>query len=741
MSELSCQKRSRTLTTDASVEEAGDRVSDLRVRKAYSHADRRCEQTPLARSMPPRRHVPVLDALGTIDLGRRSEGAATPVKDHFLKATETHPRAALGCQIQPARQAGSPLSVPVGKPRGGRPVETAVQQTTMRTPTLFVAIILAMAMGVRCNKSIGAAAPRACEAAGDSADIERLLRHLRLLAGEETIDEASMTHTKGKTVDTEETQLLELVKKLSLESEKPKPNDTLTEYQGEWYGVKIKLRHSVSEITWYVGPCECTKQLWTPGVSEVTVTSRNFRQLRTTSDTCHPTPQVSEVTTTSDTCHPTPQVSEVTVRSRNFRQLRTTSDTCHPTPQVSEVTVTSRNFRQLQTPATLPHKCAEEEGSTDVEQNYDVAETGEKDPASTEVSGEQPPDVGQNYGMTGPGDQDPTAKGIQTKAASSSDGHIENKKAVSAFLAAAAKEIGGKVVDKLGDRIADGVVENHQEKVVSGLQDYLGKQMDKFDDEYKELLKDTSGLAAGLNRPVEEADIQLVPRPGATMGNMYAPPGWEIRHKYKYKEDRNEKVSFGGQATAYTYPAGLGPVLMNGCFGTGYKNGDPCFKAKIPRTGCPNLIDGATYLGVGFDGRGVYSAESRKKSVIQRSCKNLRTYGKNEVPDSMTVQGIYDTDVESYTFSSTEEYRNYLAEKSAVTSAKAMFQEEINKASGHGAVGGLFGLLWSAGGGRSSQSGTSRQSSDFSASSSASARLSEKQTQIFMAMLEINIFR
>ncbi|XP_078695699.1 uncharacterized protein LOC144924446 [Branchiostoma floridae x Branchiostoma belcheri] len=314
------------------------------------------------------------------------------------------------------------------------------------------------------------------------------------------------------------------------------------------------------------------------------------------------------------------------------------------------------------------------------------------------------------------------------------------KRAVPAFLAAAAKEIGGKVVDKLGDRIADGVVENHQEKVVSGLQDYLGKQMDKFDDEYKELLKDTSGLAAGLNRPVEEAEIQLVPGRGGTMGNMYAPPGWEIRHKYKYKDDSdNDKVSSGGQDPAYTYPAGLGPVLMNGCFGTGYKNGDPCWEAKIPLEGCP--IDGATYLGVGFDGRGVYSAESRKKSVIQRSCQNLQTYGENEVPDSMTVLGIYDTDVESYTFSSTEEYRKYLAEKSAVTSAKAMFQEEINKASGHGAGGGAFGLGWSAGGGRSSQRGTSRQSSGFSASSSASARLGEKQTQTFMAMLEINIFR
>ncbi|XP_035692536.1 uncharacterized protein LOC118427007 [Branchiostoma floridae] len=216
------------------------------------------------------------------------------------------------------------------------------------------------------------------------------------------------------------------------------------------------------------------------------------------------------------------------------------------------------------------------------------------------------------------------------------------------------------------------------------------------------------------------------------MGNMYAPPGWEIRHKYKYKDDSDEdKGSSGGQAAAFTYPAGLGPVLMNGCFGTGYKNGDPCFQAKIPKSDCPNLIDGATYLGVGFDGRGVYSAESRKKSVIQRSCSNLQTYGDHEVPDSMTVQGIYDTNVESFTFSSTEEYRQYLEEKSAITSAKAMFQEEINKASGHGAWSGAFGIGWSAGGGGASQRGTSSQSSTANAASSAGAQLTEQQTQLF----------
>ncbi len=32
------------------------------------------------------------------------------------------------------------------------------------------------------------------------------------------------------------------------------------------------------------------------------------------------------------------------------------------------------------------------------------------------------------------------------------------------------------------------------------------------------------------------------------------------------------------------------------------------------------MIDGAAFIGVGFDGRGKYSPESRKMSIIQRSC-------------------------------------------------------------------------------------------------------------------------
>ena len=34
------------------------------------------------------------------------------------------------------------------------------------------------------------------------------------------------------------------------------------------------------------------------------------------------------------------------------------------------------------------------------------------------------------------------------------------------------------------------------------------------------------------------------------------------------------------------------------------------------------MIDGAAFIGVGFDGSGEYSPESRKMSIVQRNCVN-----------------------------------------------------------------------------------------------------------------------
>jgi len=101
------------------------------------------------------------------------------------------------------------------------------------------------------------------------------------------------------------------------------------------------------------------------------------------------------------------------------------------------------------------------------------------------------------------------------------------------------------------------------------------------------------------------------------------------------------KSGDGGQS--FTYPVGIGPMLMNGCFGTGYKIGDPCYAAKRLNTKCLNMIESANYVGVGFDGTGAYNHAGRRKSLIQRSCAAKSTYQGEDLPDTMNVFGIYDT--------------------------------------------------------------------------------------------------
>ncbi|XP_078666604.1 uncharacterized protein LOC144908685 [Branchiostoma floridae x Branchiostoma belcheri] len=319
-----------------------------------------------------------------------------------------------------------------------------------------------------------------------------------------------------------------------------------------------------------------------------------------------------------------------------------------------------------------------------------------------------------------------------------SENHSRSKRAVPPFLVAAAKKVGTKIVDALGERIAEAVVENHQEKVVSSLEKYFSGQFDKADAEFDSVLDRTGDLLSGAPA-VEEARVQVFHGRGQNTGDTFAPPSEEILMSFKHanKDEQDSSEVWG----AVAYSTGLGPVMMNGCFGSNYQPGDPCHGAFVTLDACSNIIDGATFLGVGFDGRGEYSTDSRKKSLIQRYCQRLQRYKKYAVPDTMTVQGIYDTDVETYTFSSMDEYRQYLEEKSAVTSTKAMFQQEIIKAQGHKAGGGPFGLVGSAGGGISFQTGSDSQSSSFTASSQASAQSSATSTRTFMAMMELNVFR
>lgn len=57
---------------------------------------------------------------------------------------------------------------------------------------------------------------------------------------------------------------------------------------------------------------------------------------------------------------------------------------------------------------------------------------------------------------------------------------------------------------------------------------------------------------------------------------MFIPPGYHINAEIEGQEKPDESIN---DPQPYAYPAGLGSMIMNGCWGTGYKKGDPCFNA------------------------------------------------------------------------------------------------------------------------------------------------------------------
>ena len=63
----------------------------------------------------------------------------------------------------------------------------------------------------------------------------------------------------------------------------------------------------------------------------------------------------------------------------------------------------------------------------------------------------------------------------------------------------------------------------------------------------------------------------------------YVSPSW-ISHWCKYL--RGEESPKEGGEIPYVFPAGLGTALMNGCWGSGYKETDPCYSAKWKSSIC-----------------------------------------------------------------------------------------------------------------------------------------------------------
>lgn len=80
-----------------------------------------------------------------------------------------------------------------------------------------------------------------------------------------------------------------------------------------------------------------------------------------------------------------------------------------------------------------------------------------------------------------------------------------------------------------------------------------------------------------------QLDININPDKGWKTEDMFVPPGFHIDAEIT-GEDEKPDGEIGDQP--FSYPMGVGGMIMNGCFGKEYQPGDPCFQAKGRTTIC-----------------------------------------------------------------------------------------------------------------------------------------------------------
>ncbi|KAJ7376792.1 hypothetical protein OS493_032526 [Desmophyllum pertusum] len=98
-------------------------------------------------------------------------------------------------------------------------------------------------------------------------------------------------------------------------------------------------------------------------------------------------------------------------------------------------------------------------------------------------------------------------------------------------------------------------------------------------------------LAAVLANPkVQEAVVEkgieikldITPDKGWESEDMFLPPGYHIDASISGGEKSPTEVG----VVPYVFPAGIGAAMMNGCWGTDYKETDPCYSAKFTSKVC-----------------------------------------------------------------------------------------------------------------------------------------------------------
>ena len=80
-----------------------------------------------------------------------------------------------------------------------------------------------------------------------------------------------------------------------------------------------------------------------------------------------------------------------------------------------------------------------------------------------------------------------------------------------------------------------------------------------------------------------QLEIDIEPDKGWQTEDMFVPPGFHLGAEITGEDEKPEGQK-GEQA--FAYPMGIGGMIMNGCYGTNYQLGDPCYQAKDATTLC-----------------------------------------------------------------------------------------------------------------------------------------------------------
>ena len=94
-----------------------------------------------------------------------------------------------------------------------------------------------------------------------------------------------------------------------------------------------------------------------------------------------------------------------------------------------------------------------------------------------------------------------------------------------------------------------------------------------------------SHIFRSLSCHIFQLELNIEPEKGWKTESMYAPAGVHVDAEYTTKNKDEE--DFTGEQP-FAYPMGVRGVMMNGCYGTNYWMGNPCYDLRTPS---PNFHD------------------------------------------------------------------------------------------------------------------------------------------------------